>query len=74
MKANKPQLIVNGKRLDGRNFDELREIKITASVLDNADGSAYIEWGNNKILAAVYCRPHKGDSQVQVLDGSILES
>ncbi len=54
MKANKPQLIVNGKRLDGRNFDELREIKITASVLDNADGSAYIEWGNNKILAAVY--------------------
>ncbi|MEM0150026.1 MAG: exosome complex exonuclease Rrp41 [Candidatus Micrarchaeaceae archaeon] len=54
MKANKPELIVNGKRLDGRDFGDLRSLKITASVLDNADGSAYVEWGNNKILAAVY--------------------
>jgi exosome complex component RRP41 len=54
MKANKPQLIVNGKRLDGRGFEDLRDLKITANVLNNADGSAYIEWGNNKILAAVY--------------------
>jgi exosome complex component RRP41 len=53
-KSNKPELIKNGKRLDGRAFDELREIKIVASPLENADGSAYIEWGNNKILAAVY--------------------
>jgi exosome complex component RRP41 len=51
---NKPELIVNGKRLDGRDFDEIRNLKITASPLKNADGSAYIEWGNNKILAAVY--------------------
>lgn len=53
-KANKPELIVGGKRLDGRAFDELRPIKIEAGVLKNADGSAYIEQGNNKILAAVY--------------------
>ncbi len=52
--ANKPELIVNGKRLDGRAFDELREIKIEANTVKNAVGSAYIEWGNNKILAAVY--------------------
>ena len=51
---NKPELIVNGKRLDGRDFGELRPIKIEAGVLKNADGSAYLEWGNNKILAAVY--------------------
>ncbi|MEM0087250.1 MAG: exosome complex exonuclease Rrp41 [Candidatus Micrarchaeaceae archaeon] len=50
----KPKLIVDGKRLDGRAFDELRPIKIEANILKNADGSAYIEWGNNKILAAVY--------------------
>ncbi|MGC9190609.1 MAG: exosome complex exonuclease Rrp41 [Candidatus Micrarchaeia archaeon] len=54
MKANKPQLIIDGKRLDGRGFEDLRDLKITANVLNNADGSAYIEWGNNKILAAVY--------------------
>jgi exosome complex component RRP41 len=52
--ANKPELIVNGKRMDGRKFDEIRDIKITASPLKNADGSALIEWGNNRILAAVY--------------------
>ncbi|HEU12948.1 MAG TPA: exosome complex exonuclease Rrp41 [Euryarchaeota archaeon] len=44
----------NGKRIDGRSFDELRPIKIEAGILERADGSAYIEWGNNKIIAAVY--------------------
>ncbi|MFO7793116.1 MAG: exosome complex exonuclease Rrp41 [Candidatus Saliniplasma sp.] len=44
----------NGKRLDGRDVDELRDIKIEAGILKRADGSAYIEWGKNKILAAVY--------------------
>ena len=53
-KTDKKELVKNGKRLDGRDFNELRKIKITASVLKNADGSAYIEWGNNKVLAAVY--------------------
>lgn len=53
-KANRPELIVNGKRLDGRGMNELRPLKIEASVLKNADGSAYLEWGNNKVLAAVY--------------------
>src|SRR5690349_2990225 len=52
--ANKPELVVNGKRLDGRAFDELRKIKIVAGGLKNAAGSAYVEWGNNKVLAAVY--------------------
>ena len=44
----------DGLRLDGRKPDELRPIKIEAGVLDNADGSAYVEWGNNKVIAAVY--------------------
>ncbi len=52
--ANKPELLINGKRVDGRGFDELRKIRIVASPLENANGSAYIEWGNNKILAGVY--------------------
>src|SRR3989441_8861164 len=43
-----------GIRLDGRRYDELRPIRIEAGVLKKADGSAYIEWGNNKVLAAVY--------------------
>jgi len=43
-----------GIRLDGRKPDELRPIKIEVGVLSNADGSAYIEQGKNKILAAVF--------------------
>ncbi|MDG6994794.1 MAG: exosome complex exonuclease Rrp41 [Nitrososphaerota archaeon] len=43
-----------GLRLDGRKVDETRPIKIEVGVLRNADGSAYIEFGKNKIMAAVY--------------------
>ena len=50
-----------GKRIDGRTSEESREIKIEAGVLKNADGSAYVEIGKNKVLAAVYgpreCHP-----------------
>jgi len=56
------QLIdANGLRLDGRRPDELRPIMIKADALKRADGSAYLEWGGNKVLAAVYgpreCHP-----------------
>ena len=44
----------DGKRLDGRDKNELRPIKMEVGVIKNADGSAYLEWGNNKIYAAVY--------------------
>lgn len=50
----KPKLIIDGKRIDGRSMDELRPLKIQAGVLNKADGSAYVEWGGNKVLAAVY--------------------
>ena len=50
-----------GIRLDGRKAGELRNIKIEAGVLKNADGSAYVEIGKNKVRAAVYgpreCHP-----------------
>ena len=44
----------NNIRLDGRGLNDLRPVKIDVGVLGNADGSAYIEQGKNKILAAVY--------------------
>jgi exosome complex component RRP41 len=50
-----PQLIgPDGRRIDGRRLDELRPIKIVAGALHRADGSAYVEWGANKVMAAVY--------------------
>ncbi|MBY9007997.1 MAG: exosome complex exonuclease Rrp41 [Candidatus Lokiarchaeota archaeon] len=44
----------DGLRLDGRGLTDLRPIKMEVDVIKNADGSAYIEWGNNKIFASVY--------------------
>jgi len=55
MKRNgKIRLIKDGKRLDGRKFDELRRIEMKVGVLKRATGSAYVEWGKNKVLAGVY--------------------
>ncbi len=53
MKGN-IELIKDGKRLDGRLPGDLRDIKIKTNVVKNAQGSAYIEWGNNKIIAAIH--------------------
>ena len=43
-----------GIRLDGRKVDEVRPVKMEVGVLPNADGSAYLEQGKNKILVGVY--------------------
>lgn len=65
MGGKKPEgmVLINdqGLRMDGRRPDQLRNIKIEAGVLKQADGSCYLEWGGNKVLAAVYgpreCHP-----------------
>lgn len=44
----------NGIRCDGRKVDEPRRIMIKAGGLKNADGSSYIEFGDNKILVGVF--------------------
>jgi exosome complex component RRP41 len=51
---NKPELVINGKRRDGRDFGDIRPLKLTASPLENAAGSAYLEWGNNRVMAGVF--------------------
>jgi len=54
MKKEGVKLIEDGKRLDGRGFEELRPINMEVGVLKRADGSAYLEWGDNKLIAACY--------------------
>ena len=44
----------NEKRVDGRALEDMRPLTIKAGVLKRADGSCYLEQGNNKVLAAVY--------------------
>jgi exosome complex component RRP41 len=61
----------NGRRVDGRRPDEMRPLKIEAGVLKRADGSAYVEMGQNKILAAVYgpreCHPRHMQNPTRAL-------
>ncbi|MBE0523112.1 MAG: exosome complex exonuclease Rrp41 [Methanosarcinales archaeon] len=53
---DKPEKFIddNGLRLDGRKANQIRDIKIEVGVLSRADGSCYLEMGNNKVIAAVY--------------------
>ncbi|XP_031833352.1 exosome complex component Ski6 [Nomia melanderi] len=48
----------DGLRSDGRRALELRQIRVRMGVFGQADGSAYIEHGNTKVLATVY-GPHQ---------------
>jgi len=54
VEAKKNLIDKDGLRTDGRRWDELRPIRMEVGTLKNADGSAYIEFGKNKIVAAVY--------------------
>ncbi|MEM0140099.1 MAG: exosome complex exonuclease Rrp41 [Ferroplasma sp.] len=56
MEGNIKLITDDNLRLDGRAFNEMRPIKIETGVVANADGSAFIEWGANKIMVAVYVR------------------
>ena len=49
-----PLFRADGKRLDGREINQLRPTRLKVGVLPKADGSAYIEMGNNKIMVGVY--------------------
>ena len=55
-----------GYRIDGRKPSELRRIQCNLSVFMQADGSAYIEQGNTKVLAAIY-GPHEPASNMKNL-------
>lgn len=47
-----------GLRIDGRRPLELRQIRVRMGIFGQADGSAYVEQGNTKVLATVY-GPHQ---------------
>ncbi|MFX0099390.1 MAG: exosome complex exonuclease Rrp41 [Candidatus Hodarchaeota archaeon] len=51
-----PDRIFNddGTRVDGRKLDELRDLKMEVGVLKNADGSAMVCHGKNRIIAGAF--------------------
>ena len=62
----------NGLRVDGRRLDQLRPVKLEVGVLDKADGSAYIEHGRNKILAAVFGPREAHPKHIALADRAVV--
>ncbi|CAH0390001.1 unnamed protein product [Bemisia tabaci] len=61
-----------GLRVDGRRAGELRRIRCKLGVYDQPDGSAYLEQGHTKVLAAVY-GPHQiRGSRTKALQDSVV--
>ncbi|XP_045455026.1 exosome complex component RRP41 [Melitaea cinxia] len=60
-----------GLRLDGRRPNELRRIRCKLGVFTQPDGSAYLEQGNTKVLAAVY-GPHQASKSKSSTEGVVV--
>ena len=60
-----------GLRLDGRKSHELRKITCKKGIFMQADGSAYIEQGNTKVIASVY-GPHEVVNRSKALHDSVI--
>ena len=73
--SEKPEKLIDKKgiRLDGRKPDELRSIKLEVGVIPNADGSAYIEHGKNKILVGVYGPREVHPKHLALQDRTVLK-
>lgn len=46
-------LAKNGKRTDGRKFDEYRKIEIETGLISKAEGSARVKIGNTQVIAGI---------------------
>ncbi|XP_067136862.1 LOW QUALITY PROTEIN: exosome complex component RRP41-like [Centruroides vittatus] len=65
------ELFDQGFRIDGRKANELRQVNCRLGVFDQADGSAYLEQGNTKVLAAIY-GPHEVRGKSKALYDRVL--
>src|SRR5512136_2840660 len=72
---DKPEKLIDkkGLRLDGRKPDELRPLKLEVGVIPNANGSAYIEHGKNKILVGVYGPREVHPKHLSLQDRTVLK-
>ena len=60
-----------GLRQDGRRVGEIRRLRCRLGAAPRADGSAYVEMGNTKVLATV-CGPHEARRPGEQLDCAAL--
>lgn len=61
-----------GFRADGRRSNELRKMQCRLGIFSQSDGSAYMEQGNTKVLAAVYGPHEVRGSRTKILHDTAL--
>lgn len=71
------ELLEQGKRIDGRAFDEPRQISIETGAIPKANGSARVRLGNTEVVAGVKIQPDKpfpdlGDKGIFICTAEIL--
>ena len=73
MAASSAQSLISpeGLRQDGRRVGEIRRLRCRLGAAPRADGSAYVEMGNTKVLATV-CGPHEARRPGEQLDCAAL--
>ncbi|KYQ96926.1 Exosome complex exonuclease rrp41 [Tieghemostelium lacteum] len=62
----------DGLRVDGRRSNEIRRLNIKMGVSNRADGSAYYEQGNTKILVTVY-GPRESVNSKSLYDRAVVK-
>ena len=68
----KPRLVIDGRRVDGRSLGEMRPIEIRLGVVSNADGSAYVAYGRTRVVAAVYGPKEAHPRHLALTDRAIM--
>ena len=53
MKGHMESLAAEGKRADGRNITEFRDVKIETGMINTAEGSAMVHLGKTKVLLSL---------------------
>jgi len=63
----------DGKRVDGRKPEDLRETKMEVGVLEEADGSAMVETGNTRVIASVFGPQKLHPRHLQESDRAVIK-
>jgi len=53
LKSHIQKLVAEGKRIDGRGFEEHRTINLEKAIVDSAEGSARVKLGNTDVIVGI---------------------
>jgi polyribonucleotide nucleotidyltransferase len=67
-------MVAEGRRIDGRNFDEIRPITIEVGILPRTHGSAMFRRGETQVLAVVTLGSSSDEQKIEALAGETFKS